>query len=82
MELKDFQQVEIAAHSSVTLKFTITANMLSYIGPDLNTVLELGEFTVFVGPNSYLPGAKTNYTKESAGDSACCRFSLTQLEVG
>ena len=82
MELKDFQQVAIAAHSSVTLKFTITADKLSYIGPDLNTVLELGEFTVFVGPNSYLPGAKTNYTKESAGDSACCRFSLTQLEVG
>ncbi|MBF7073416.1 glycoside hydrolase family 3 C-terminal domain-containing protein [Glaciecola sp. MH2013] len=74
MELKDFQQVTIPAGKSLTLSFTITAEKLAYIGPNLQSCVETGIFTVFAGPNSYLKGTSTNFTIEKPQEAYAAQF--------
>jgi beta-glucosidase len=51
-ELKGFQKVMLKAGESKTLTFTIDAAMLSYLDENGNTILEPGNFKIFVGGNS------------------------------
>lgn len=51
-ELKSFRKVEIAPGETKRLTFVITPVMLEYTGPDLNKVLEPGEFEIMIGGNS------------------------------
>lgn len=51
-ELKSFRKVEIAPGETKRLTFLITPEMLEYTGPDLNKVLEPGEFEIMIGGNS------------------------------
>lgn len=51
-ELKSFRKVEIAPGETKRLTFVITPEMLEYTGPDLNKVLEPGEFEIMIGGNS------------------------------
>lgn len=51
-ELKSFRKVEIAPGETKRLTFIITPEMLEYTGPDLNKVLEPGEFEIMIGGNS------------------------------
>ncbi len=51
-ELKGFQKVALKAGESKTLTFTIEPSMLSYFDENGNTLLEAGNFKIFVGGNS------------------------------
>ncbi|MRT92027.1 beta-glucosidase BglX [Ancylomarina sp. 16SWW S1-10-2] len=51
-ELKDFALLDLEEGESKTVTFEITADKLSFIGRDYKTIVEAGEFTLFIGPNS------------------------------
>jgi beta-glucosidase len=51
-ELKDFTQVQLSPQQTQTIEFVITSDKLHFIGKDLNTCIEDGSFTVFVGQDS------------------------------
>lgn len=51
-ELKGFELVELKAGKSRWAKFNITADMLSYIGRDLKSRIDNGEFIAYVGANA------------------------------
>jgi beta-glucosidase len=51
-ELKGFQKVMLKAGESKTLTFNIEPSMLSYLDENGNTLLESGNFKIFVGGNS------------------------------
>ncbi|MCK9206323.1 MAG: glycoside hydrolase family 3 C-terminal domain-containing protein, partial [Salinivirgaceae bacterium] len=51
-ELKDFARVALAAGETKTVLFQITKEKLEYYNPDLQKVVEPGEFEVFVGTSS------------------------------
>jgi len=51
-ELKDFVKIHLEPNETKSVIFTITKEDLQYYNPDLKKVVEPGEFTVFVGPNS------------------------------
>ena len=51
-ELKGFQKVFIPAGESVTVKFQLTAEDLSYYNHELEWVCEPGDFEIMTGPNS------------------------------
>jgi len=51
-ELKDFVKIHLERNETKSVIFTITKEDLQYYNPDLKKVVEPGEFTVFVGPNS------------------------------
>lgn len=64
-ELKSFRKLEIASGETKRLTFVITSEMLEYTGPDLNKVLEPGEFEVMIGGNSRdLLSSKIKLTNE------------------
>ena len=64
-ELKSFRKVEIAPGETKRLTFLITPEMLEYTGPDLNKVLEPGEFEIIIGGNSRdLLSSKIKLTNE------------------
>jgi beta-glucosidase len=50
--LKGFQKVKLKAGESKTLTFTIEPSMLSYFDDNGQTILEAGNFKIFVGGNS------------------------------
>jgi len=51
-ELKDFTRVALQPNETKTVTFTITPDKLSYYNPDLQKVIEPGDFDVMVGANS------------------------------
>lgn len=51
-ELKDFAQVLLLPEQQQTIEFVIASDKLGFIGKNLSTVVENGEFTVFVGSDS------------------------------
>jgi beta-glucosidase len=51
-ELKDFSRVALQPNETKTVTFTITPDKLSYYNPDLQKVIEPGDFDVMVGTNS------------------------------
>ena len=51
-ELKDFARVNLQPNETKTVSFTITPDKLSYYNPDLQKVIEPGDFDVLVGRSS------------------------------
>ena len=51
-ELKDFTRVALQPNESKIVTFAITPDKLSYYNPDLQKVIEPGDFEVMVGSNS------------------------------
>lgn len=51
-ELKGFQRVTLAPGESRRISFRLTPELLSFTGRDMQTVLEPGEFRVWIGGNS------------------------------
>lgn len=51
-ELKDFVRVSLNPDETKTVSFTITPDKLAFYNPDLQKVVEPGDFNVMVGPNS------------------------------
>ena len=51
-ELKGFQRIHLKSGESKTVKFDITRSQLEFYGSDLKPVVEPGDFTIMVGPNS------------------------------
>ncbi|MFA9389602.1 MAG: beta-glucosidase BglX [Prolixibacteraceae bacterium] len=51
-ELKGFELLDLKPGESKTAKFTITTDMLSFIGADLKEKVEKGEFALFIGSSS------------------------------
>ena len=52
MELKDFKRISLAAGESKIVEFTITADKLSFLNLNMETVVEPGWFDVMVGTSS------------------------------
>lgn len=52
LELKDYRQITLGARETKTVTFTITEEMLRFYTKDYTFTSELGDFKVFVGPNS------------------------------
>ncbi|MDD2758880.1 MAG: fibronectin type III-like domain-contianing protein, partial [Methylomonas sp.] len=48
-QLKAFRKVELKPGHSETLRFTLTPQDMSFIGPDMKRIVEAGEFEVMVG---------------------------------
>lgn len=51
-ELKAFKRIAFKPGESKTINFSISPDMLSFIGKDLNPTIEAGDFTLFIGENS------------------------------
>ena len=51
-ELKGFERITLKARESKNVTFTITPEMLKFYNYDLKYVLEPGDFSIMVGPNS------------------------------
>jgi beta-glucosidase len=51
-ELKDFMRVNLLPNETKTVTFIITPDKLEYYNPDLQKVIEPGDFDVMVGPSS------------------------------
>jgi beta-glucosidase len=51
-ELRRFERITLAPGETRTVTFTLDPEALSYLGPDLQPVVEPGTFTVFAGGNS------------------------------
>lgn len=58
-ELKGFRRIHLAAGETATVTFDITDDLLSFYDADGNHVLEPGEFTIMVGPDSNDKNLKT-----------------------
>lgn len=54
-ELKGFKKINIKPGASAEVKFTITAADLAFVGPDLEPLVEAGEFEVMIGGSSSAP---------------------------
>jgi beta-glucosidase len=52
LELKDFKKISLAAGESGTIRFTLAAEDLSFLGHDLAPRLEAGAFDIHVGRNA------------------------------
>ena len=52
LELKDFARVKLNSGESKNITFTITPDKLSFYNYELKKVLEPGEFTIYIGPDS------------------------------
>ncbi len=52
-ELKGFERITLKAGESKNVTFTITPEMLKFYNYDLKYVLEPGDFSIMVGPNSH-----------------------------
>lgn len=51
-ELKGFERITLKAGESKNVTFTITPEMLKFYNYDLKYILEPGDFSIMVGPNS------------------------------
>jgi len=51
-ELKDFQQVVLAAGEAKEVTFTINESQLRYVHSNQQWASDTGEFKIMVGPNS------------------------------
>ncbi|MDD4968199.1 MAG: glycoside hydrolase family 3 N-terminal domain-containing protein [Paludibacter sp.] len=51
-ELKDFTRISLQPNETKIVTFSVTPDKLSYYNPDLQKVIEPGDFDVMVGPNS------------------------------
>ena len=51
-ELKGFNKISLGPGAAAEVKFTITAAELTFVGPDLEPLLEPGEFEVMIGGSS------------------------------
>ncbi|MEM8764376.1 MAG: glycoside hydrolase family 3 N-terminal domain-containing protein, partial [Bacteroidota bacterium] len=51
-ELKGFKKIELDSGHSKTITFTITPDMLKFTGPNMERMLESGDYTVMVGTSS------------------------------
>ena len=51
-ELKGFEKVSIKKGETREIAFSITSDMLEFVGTDMNYILEPGEFNVYTGPSS------------------------------
>lgn len=51
-ELKGFQRIHLAAGESKDITFTISPDLLKFYNSQLKQVLEPGDFTIMVGPDS------------------------------
>lgn len=51
-ELKGFQRVRIEPGQTANVSFTVTPSMLGYYNAEGHTVLEPGDFDIYVGPDS------------------------------
>ncbi|MEO0576155.1 MAG: glycoside hydrolase family 3 N-terminal domain-containing protein [Pseudomonadota bacterium] len=51
-ELKAFQRITLAPGASRDVTLTVPFNALSFIGPDMLSVVEPGEFELMIGPSS------------------------------
>ncbi len=52
MELKDFAVIELEPQETKRVQFTITPNKLEFIGRDLKTTIERGDFNIYIGCDS------------------------------
>lgn len=51
-ELKDFKKVELNPHETKEIVFEIKPEMCAFMNQRLETVIEPGEFEVYIGPNA------------------------------
>lgn len=51
-ELKSYEQVNIKAGETQTIKFTLDESQVRYVHTDLTTRSDPGEFSIMIGPNS------------------------------
>ncbi|KAF1083156.1 MAG: beta-glucosidase [Candidatus Rifleibacterium amylolyticum] len=51
-ELKGFKKISLEPGAAAEVKFTITAAELTFVGPDLEPLIEPGEFEVMIGGSS------------------------------
>lgn len=51
-ELKGFQRVSLQAGEAQTVHFVLPVQALGFIGPEMRYLVEPGEFTLWVGPDS------------------------------
>jgi beta-glucosidase len=51
-ELKGFQRVSLQPGEAQTVHFEIPVNELAFIGPDLVSIVEPGQFKIWIGPDS------------------------------
>ena len=63
-QLKAFKKVELAPGQQQTLQFTITPQAMSFIGVDMQRIVEPGEFKIMVGNET----VNFNVLKKSAID--------------
>jgi beta-glucosidase len=59
-ELKAFDKISLKPGESRTVSFTLTANDLKFWNNDNQQLLEAGDFTLWIGPNS-AEGLETNF---------------------
>ena len=59
LELKDFAKVALAPGKMKTMRFTLSPDQLSFLGPDLEPTLEPGTFEILVGPSADLARLQT-----------------------
>jgi beta-glucosidase len=52
MELKDFKRISLAPGESKVVEFVITADKLSFVGLNMNHIVEPGWFDIMVGTSS------------------------------
>jgi beta-glucosidase len=67
-ELKGFHKIFIKAGTSRDVQFTITPEDLSFIGPDLRSTIEPGDFSIWIGPNSQA-GLKGSFRVLASGQN-------------
>jgi beta-glucosidase len=51
-ELKGFRRITLQPGEEQTVRFEVPAQQLGFVGPDLEYVVEPGEFKVWIGPDS------------------------------
>lgn len=51
-QLRGFEKLRVRAGESRTVEFTVRADDLSFLGPDLEPMIEAGEFEVMIGGSS------------------------------
>lgn len=60
-ELKDFRRVELQAGAQATVRFTLPAQALRFIGQELAPTLEAGTFDLWIAPSAQAEGAHATF---------------------
>ncbi|EFL27711.1 beta-D-xylosidase [Streptomyces himastatinicus ATCC 53653] len=58
-QLLGWARVELDMGATATVEFTVPADRLAFVGPDLAWIVEPGEFELSVAPSSAAPGLRT-----------------------